>query len=173
MLGCAKDRGFEIPPGKYYLADAGYAQEDPMLLVPYQKVRYHLKEQAKAAQRPKDKYELFNLRHAQLRNVIERAFGVLKARFLIFNKPRRGYSIKTQIKIVWAMTAVHNFLNQIGWNPWDEDSGYESSDDLDEEDEDISSEDCHNMIQRRSDIATAMWEQYSEVLAAREHDIVV
>jgi len=71
-----------------------------MVLVPYQKVRYYLKEQAKAAQRPKNKYELYNLRHSQLRNVIERMFGVLKSRFLIFDKGRRGYTRKTQVKIV-------------------------------------------------------------------------
>ena len=111
MFAFAKDQGFYTPPGRYYLANARYAIDNPMLLVPYQKIQYHLKEQAKANIRPKDKYKLFNLRHASLRNVIKRTFRVLKARFLIFNKGRQGFSKKTQIKIVWALTAVHNFIN--------------------------------------------------------------
>lgn len=43
-LGLEKGR-FDIPPGKYYLGDAGYANSDT-LLTPYRGVRYHLKEQA-------------------------------------------------------------------------------------------------------------------------------
>ena len=74
---------------------------------------------------------------------------------------------------MWTITAVHNFLNQIRQNPWDKDSGYKSSNDLDKEDEDILSEDHRNIIWRRSDIATAMWEQYSEVLAVRGYNIIV
>ena len=42
--------GFHIPPGKYYLGDAGYANRQ-YLLIPYRGVRYHLREQAQAAQR--------------------------------------------------------------------------------------------------------------------------
>jgi hypothetical protein len=37
------DKGFSIPPGQYYLADAGYSNRD-WLLTPYRGVRYHLKE---------------------------------------------------------------------------------------------------------------------------------
>ena len=61
-------------------------------------VRYHLKEWGRtnirlvyiihcnsfdvsSLYRPKTKEELFNLRHASARNVIERIFGVLKCRF--------------------------------------------------------------------------------------------
>jgi len=95
VFAFAKDSGFYTPLGRYYLANAGYAADNPMVLIPYQKVRYHLKEQAKANKRLKDKKELFNLRHASLRNIIEQAFGVLKARFPILNKGRKGYSLKT------------------------------------------------------------------------------
>jgi len=45
VLENAKKKGFKIPDGKYYLADAGYASSTS-LLVPYRDVRYHLKEQA-------------------------------------------------------------------------------------------------------------------------------
>jgi hypothetical protein len=39
----AQQRGFRAPEGKYFLADAGYANKD-MLLSPYRGVRYHLRE---------------------------------------------------------------------------------------------------------------------------------
>jgi len=90
-----KDSSFYTPLGRYYLADASYTVNNPIVLVPYQKVRYHLKEQAKVNKRPKDKKELFNLRHASLRNIIKQAFGVLKAHFPILNKGHKGYSLKT------------------------------------------------------------------------------
>jgi hypothetical protein len=51
VLSDAKRRGFGAPPDKYYLGDAGYANT-ALTLVPYQKVRYHLKEQALANLRP-------------------------------------------------------------------------------------------------------------------------
>jgi hypothetical protein len=38
------NKDFEIPVGKYYLADAGYVNRG-CLLTPYRWVRYHLKEQ--------------------------------------------------------------------------------------------------------------------------------
>jgi hypothetical protein len=40
----------EIPPGKYYLGDAGYTNSD-YCMVPYRGVRYHLKEQRLANQK--------------------------------------------------------------------------------------------------------------------------
>ena len=46
----ARQTDFIIPPGKYYLADAGFPTCDT-LLVPYRGVRYHLKEWGRATQR--------------------------------------------------------------------------------------------------------------------------
>jgi hypothetical protein len=43
----ARARGLAVPEGKYYLADAGFAGCDA-LLVPYRGVRYHLREWASA-----------------------------------------------------------------------------------------------------------------------------
>ena len=42
--------GFCVPTGRYYLADAGYANRLETL-TPFKGVRYHLKEQQLAAQR--------------------------------------------------------------------------------------------------------------------------
>jgi hypothetical protein len=52
---------------------------------------------------------LFNLRHAQLRNVIEHIFGVTKRRFRVLtSRPEIGYH--QQALMVGAAAALHNFL---------------------------------------------------------------
>ena len=55
--------------------------------------------------------ELFNLRHASLRNVIERIFGIFKSRFTIF-KSAPPFLFKTQAELVLACAALHNFLRK-------------------------------------------------------------
>jgi hypothetical protein len=87
---------------------------DGLLLVPYQKTRYHLSEWDQQGRSPENAKELFNLRHSSLRMVVERAFGVLKWRFSILRLPRKGFSIRTQVYIVYACVALHNWLNSFG-----------------------------------------------------------
>ncbi|KAH1232344.1 putative nuclease HARBI1 [Glycine max] len=58
-----------IPNGKYFLVDAGYTN-GPGFLAPYRGTRYHLNEWI--GNTPQNYKELFNLRHASARNVIER-----------------------------------------------------------------------------------------------------
>jgi hypothetical protein len=106
----AFDWSFEVPEGKYYLADAGYALQKT-LLVPFRGVRYHLREQALSKLQPANAEELFNLRHSQMRNIIERIFGVLKHRFQILAKSLQ-YSVDDQAKIIYALTALHNFIRR-------------------------------------------------------------
>lgn len=50
MYEQARRTDFPVPPGKYYLADAGFTLCDS-LLVPYRGVRYHLAEWGRAAVR--------------------------------------------------------------------------------------------------------------------------
>ena len=72
-----------IPDEKYYLVDADFMLTNG-LITPYRGVRYHLKEYSRTNP-PQNYKELFNLRHASLRNVmIERAFGVLKKDFKLY-----------------------------------------------------------------------------------------
>ena len=59
------NHGFKVPKNKYYLADAGYPNFD-YVMIPYQGIRYHLKEQILAGQKPENAKELFNLRHTSL-----------------------------------------------------------------------------------------------------------
>ncbi|XP_040385299.1 uncharacterized protein LOC121055969 [Oryza brachyantha] len=108
VLHSAIKYGFKVPEGKFYLVDGGYANT-PYFLAPYRGVRYHLKEQGRKNCRPKDYKELFNLRHALLRNHIERAIGVLKMRFPIL-KVATFYPIETQVIIPAAAAVLHNII---------------------------------------------------------------
>ncbi|CAL9004215.1 unnamed protein product [Prunus brigantina] len=55
--------------------------------------------------------ELFNLRHASLRNVIERIFAIFKSRFTIF-KSAPPFPYRTQVERVLACAGLHNFLRR-------------------------------------------------------------
>ena len=59
--------------------------------------------------RPVNKEELFNLWHAQARNVVEHIFGVLKCQFrILLIGPE--YDPKIQARIVSALCAIHNYI---------------------------------------------------------------
>lgn len=72
-------------------------------------MRYHLKEWGVGTQRPQNARELFNLRHTKARNIIERAFAVLKMRWGILRSPSY-YPIKIQIRLIMACFLLHNFI---------------------------------------------------------------
>ena len=111
----AISRGFKAPaPGAFYLGDGGYSSMDGLLIVPYPKTRYHLREWDLQGRRPENMKELFNLRHSSLRTVVESAFGVLKWRFQILRLARKGFSIRAQVKIVYACVALHNWMMESG-----------------------------------------------------------
>jgi hypothetical protein len=60
---------------------------------------------------PQNYKELFNLRHASLRNVIERLFGVMKRKFpLPANQPE--FDSKTQAKLISATACIFNFVRK-------------------------------------------------------------
>lgn len=59
--------------------------------------------------RPQNKEELFNLRHASARNVVERIFGIIKKRWAILIRPPE-YSMAVQVRIFPALAAIHNFI---------------------------------------------------------------
>ena len=100
---------FLLDADKYYLVDAGFMLIGG-LITPYRGVRYHLKEYSKRNP-PQNHKELFNLRHASLRNAIERTFGVLKKRFgIISSAAEPFYNIKVQKRIIVACCILHNFL---------------------------------------------------------------
>lgn len=79
-------------------------------LAPYRNVRYWLPD-FRGSARPRNRKEIFNYVHSSLRNVIERSFGVLKARFPILKK-MPPYPFPIQRSIVVAAMTVHNFIRK-------------------------------------------------------------
>ncbi|CAN6447793.1 unnamed protein product [Victoria cruziana] len=104
-----------IPKGKYYLVDGEYPNMQG-LLAPYDGVRNCLSEFADDCP-PENAKELFNYRHSLLRSTIDRAFGVLKARFPIL-KTEPLYHIKTQVKVVIAACVIHNHIRREKKDDW-------------------------------------------------------
>lgn len=98
----------EIFIGNYYLCDNGYANTEGFL-TPYRSVRYHLKEWGPENSIPQNAEELFNMRHSKARNVIERAFGIMKMRWGIL-RSASYYPIEVQIRIITACFLLHNFI---------------------------------------------------------------
>ncbi|XP_073029205.1 uncharacterized protein [Primulina eburnea] len=103
-----RDETLKIPRGCYYLCDNGYANFEGFL-TPYRRVRYHRDAWGNRENGPQNYKELFNWRHSQARNVIERAFGLLKKRWAILRSPS-FYPLKTQNRIIMACMLLHNFI---------------------------------------------------------------
>ena len=120
---------------------------------------------------PANAKELFNLRHSQCRNAVERIFGILKKRFKIIREANE-FPIEAQGRIASAICVVHNFIRI-----------HDPEDLPDPEDEDnnsiiplnassggngtISSRERSAAVKRRDDIANAMWVQYQQYLTKR------
>src|SRR6266571_2412097 len=112
---------------RYYRGDGGYANS-ASLLVPYWSTRYHLKEWGQSRHRCvpyalsvpwllipsshnslQNYKELFNYRHAQLRNHVERIFGLFKRHFQVLMQVLE-YSLDMQARLVPALAVLHNFV---------------------------------------------------------------
>jgi hypothetical protein len=62
---------------------------------------------------PQNHKELYNLRHASLRNAIERIFGVLKKRFKVLTD-QLEYRYGNQVQLINALCCLHNIIRVIG-----------------------------------------------------------
>ena len=79
------------------------------LVAPYRRVCYHLRKYY--VRPPENAKKLFNLRHASLRNAIERAFSVLKKRVpIIASTIEPTYCANTQNEIILSCCILHNYL---------------------------------------------------------------
>ena len=96
---------------KYYIVDADL-RNTRGFLAPFIGMRYHLQDYRGSEREPKNGKELFNYRHASLRNVIERTFGAWKSRFRILRQGMNNYECDMQVKIVIACAILHNFLRE-------------------------------------------------------------
>jgi len=204
FAGCRCDAGAykEVIPGK----TESYGQEidnslqrrqatlldavfrlTPTCLVPYRGVRYHLMEwQGSGQQTPESYKELYNLRHALLRNIVERIFGVMQEKFQILQKPlrcnlkgnrngRRGARnyIQRYMMIVYACVALFNDMRFQGEitsadcvaavldfdqaRNGNSNANYENDDD--DEDDNVADLSAAG-ARRRDDLAMAMWGEY-------------
>ena len=88
----------------------------PGFIAPYSSTPYHSKEFPSGYQ-PQDASELFNQRHSLLRNITDRTFGALKARFpILMSAP--SYPLQTQVKLVVATCALHNYIRNEKPEDW-------------------------------------------------------
>ncbi|KIL55163.1 hypothetical protein M378DRAFT_18193 [Amanita muscaria Koide BX008] len=181
----AREHDLAIPAGRYLLADAGFPICDE-LITPYHGVRYHLKEWARGSQRPQTYQELFNLRHAQARNVIERVFGIIKKRFNLL-RAAPEYSEVMQAKFVSSIGALHNFIRihdpsdnamtesvdgeittASGTHLVEEGPGQPREISQEELGFQITNEEKERAEARRDRIAKKMWDDYQVILRERQ-----
>jgi hypothetical protein len=114
--------------------------------------------------------ELFNLRHASARNVIERIFGVLKGRFRILHLAPE-YNLDIQAQIPASLCAIYNFIRTHDHNEGpilERDLHNQNYEDFEGGDLDFGEpEQGATMSARRDQIAQAMWEDYQQILIQR------
>lgn len=184
VLEDAKSNDFIIPEGRYYLGDAGYPNS-ASLLVPYRNTRYHLKEWGHSRGRhkcasarvfiyllliilftsPQNHRELFNFRHAQLRNHIERIFGLFKRRYRVLLLAPE-YPLTVQAQLVPALAVLHNFIriHDPSDLPSEDDDpyleAYDYGDDGDEPQNPTEHRDAGTRF--RDEMAQNMWREYKD-----------
>ncbi|KAK8506923.1 hypothetical protein V6N11_028945 [Hibiscus sabdariffa] len=154
--------------GKYYLADKGYPERNGFL-TPYHKTRYHPSEFRGA--NPRGPREVFNRAHSSLRSCIERAFGILKARWKILEKMPK-YSMYDQNRIICAAFALHNYIrlskvHDPTFNVIDKDPNFippEAISDVAPMQEEAQQLGTNEMTKVRNDITTSL------MIARRRHD---
>ena len=138
-------------------------------MVPYYRTRYYLKEQRLSGKKPENYRELFNLRHASLRNVIERIFGVLKRKYQILRTPSE-YSIETQTRIILACCVLHNFVRSIEgkhadiWLESETAQGTVSTSTQPAVNFPVGVVSSKKMDEFRDKLAKKMWEEYQEYI---------
>jgi hypothetical protein len=122
--------------------------------------------------RPKNKEELFNLRHSSARNVIERIFGVLKRCFRVLLLTPE-YSLEIQARIPAALCAIHNFIcihdpiDEVMYTDDDDsNNGVVFNDDTIEA---VAAE-VDQPLARRDRIAQQMWDDYLAIRMERAID---
>ena len=120
-----------------------------------------MKEWAKGNRKPANAEELFNLRHASVRNLAERVLGITKEKFPIL-ATMMEFKFSSQRDIVLCCLLLHNFIRKT--NMYDEGFDYQANADEEEEEqeegENLAAEEAVDGILVRDTIANEMWEQY-------------
>lgn len=129
--------------------------------------------------RPETPQELYNLRHASLRNVVERIFGVLKKRWAILVRPPQ-FSMTVQAKVPPGLAATHNFIMDVDPTDIEEYLTGDDEQDLDPNpgqvrdnafgilaDGAVTQAEKERATTLRDQIAEEMWRDYQEELRRR------
>ncbi|XP_038685894.1 protein ALP1-like [Tripterygium wilfordii] len=160
----SRTNGLKIPQGKYYLGDVGFGIRNGVIS-PYPGVRYHLKEFNDYP--PQNKKELFNYRLSSLRTIMDQGLGVLKKRFRALDA-EPFWPFETQVDIVLASCIIHNYVMGVDsydsiMQEVDHEMGIgtesESTQQLQRQDREENQE----WMNRRDEIALAMWNDYSSI----------
>lgn len=121
--------------------------------------------------RPANKEELYNLRHASARNVVERIFGILKRRFRILLLAPE-YCMDIQARIPPALCAIHNFIRI--HDPQDIENFADVVDGYGDEagsgtlaEHAVTQAEKERAGAKRDAIANQMWEDYQALLRER------
>lgn len=122
--------------------------------------------------RPATREELYNLHHATARNAVERIFGIIKKRWVILTHPPQ-FAMDIQAQVPPALAALHNFI--LDYDPHDLEAYNEVvTDPLPGRAHfgELASgpprqEEKDRAVNRRDDIAQAMWEDYQDCLDER------
>lgn len=118
----ARQTDLTVPAGKFYLQMRALGHVTHSLF----HVRYHLAEWGACScqmrillhlsneidddvNMPVNREELYNLRHASVRNIIKRIFDIFKKCFMILTHPVE-YDMAIQAHVPPALCAVHNFI---------------------------------------------------------------
>jgi hypothetical protein len=99
---------------------------------------------------------MFNYLHSSLRNVIERAFGVLKQKWRIL-KSMPSFSTRTQAHIIMACMALHNFirdsaLQDDAFDKCDEDENYMPRDEDDTEEPEVAQLEVDEILEEENEV---------------------
>ncbi|KAM5343085.1 hypothetical protein ACJ41O_004932 [Fusarium nematophilum] len=108
-----------LPEGRFYLADAGFGVRKG-ILTPFPRHLYYLRDFLQRRMMPQCEEELFNRRHCELRQAVERAFGMWKRKFRILRNSPPEYKIDDQLLIIYATAGLYNFIISEGVEPAEE-----------------------------------------------------
>ncbi|KAA0054690.1 retrotransposon protein [Cucumis melo var. makuwa] len=110
----------KVPKGYYYLVDVGYPNAEGFL-APYRGQHYHLQEWRGPENAPSTSKEFFNMKHSSARNVIERAFGVLKGRWAILRGSQDNIDEVDSTHATTAADDIHYIETSNEWSQWRDD----------------------------------------------------
>ncbi|XP_042036983.1 putative nuclease HARBI1 [Salvia splendens] len=154
--------GLKVPKECYYLCDNAYSNSEGFI-TPYKGVRYHLKEWGPGTRAPQTPQELFNLKHTKARNVIERAFAVLKMRWGILRSPS-FYPIDIQTGLIIACFLLHNFIRtNLDVDPCEDSLNTQPDDGYGSDNDEPVAPTINAVLptalwtKKRDDLAAAMW----------------